>query len=143
MCHSLRAKSAINSARRSSALRGASDPSVATCGLAGELVGMRSIMKALDLQSSITPSLCRLISDFCRLPPPPKHDVIPVRPVRKQFPLLGVVAKLLDLLGTMDLAVGVCRVDDDELGVVGNVRAIVAVVVRPLVVREPGMDEIG
>ena len=61
-----------------------------------------------------------------------------------------MIAVLGDLIGRLDLAVAVVGVDDEKVGVVRHARLVAshladvaAVVVRPLVMREAWMDEVG
>ena len=67
----------------------------------------------------------------------------------EQFPLIGMIAEFGNFLGTLDRAVRMLRVDHDVIGVVGNsffvvahFAAVVAVIVRSLVMRIPWMNEI-
>lgn len=70
--------------------------------------------------------------------------------VGHQLPAVGFVLEFADLARRFEIAVGMPRVDHDEVGVIwhailvaGDAAAVAAVVVRTGVMREPRMHEVG
>ena len=93
--------------------------------------------------TSVSQSACSATSAL-------QHEEVPFGLIREQFPFGGVITVLRNITRSLDFAVMVLSVDDEEVRVLWHANAIAsdfaavaAVVVRSLVMRESGVNEVG